>query len=161
MSKNTIIREAGSEDLDRLLELRADFARFESNFDNNLEFNQKTLGRLRREILESFKNNETVFLVAARNEAIVGYTSLHFYADLPYVAYIGELFVVPGERHRGTGENLITKAFDYARGEGVEETRLRTYKNNSAAIKFFKKIGFGEEKIKTMLFSYKLHLRGE
>lgn len=156
-----IIREARREDLDRgLLELRVEFAKFESNFDNSVDFNQKALEGLRKGILDSFKNNDTVFLIAERDKAIVGYTSLHFYPDLPYVAYIGELFVVPSERHKGIGKNLLAKAFKCAKLKDIKEVKLRTYKDNSAAIGFFKKIGFGEEEIKTMLFSYKLHNSG-
>lgn len=151
-----MIREARSEDLDQLLELRAGFTQFESNFDNSVDFNQKALERLRKGILDSFKNNDTVFFVAEEDKAIVGRVTLHFYPDLPRLAYIGELFVVPSERHKGIGENLITKAFGYAKGKGIEEIKLRTYKNNSPAIKFFKKIGFGQEKVKTVLLSCKL-----
>lgn len=155
--KNIIIREARSRDTKQLLELRTEFAQLERKFDNSLEFNPETSRKLKKEILDSFKNDSTVFLVGEVNDGvIVGYITLHFYPDLPKVAYIGELFVAAPERRKGIGEDLVTKAFEWAKEKGVKEVKLRTYKDNSSAAKFFEKIGFNEEEIKTVLLSFKL-----
>lgn len=156
MNKNITIRETKNQDVEQLLELRTEFAQFERKFDNSLEFNPETSRKLRKEILDSFENDSIVFLVGENNGVIAGYITLHFYPDLPKVAYIGELFVATPERRKGIGESLVAKAFERARGKGAKEVKLRTYKDNNSAIKFFRKIGFEQEETKTILLSYKI-----
>lgn len=61
-----------------------------------------------------------------------------------HVASLG-IAVAPAHRGRGVGSALLTEAFDWARGVGVEKLVLSVYPHNDAAIALYRKFGFVQE----------------
>lgn len=95
----------------------------------------------RRFFHELHRKGKQTFLVALRDNRVVGYIS--GYITAASIGYIASLAVMPDHRRTGAGESLITDIV--ARMAAVHRAReiwLHVRRSNIAAIALYKKCGF-------------------
>lgn len=88
----------------------------------------------------------SLYLVAVRNGAVVGWLELHRSAAsrLRHVAVL-TLAVAPAARRRGVGRALLKSSYDWCRRVGVLKMSLNVRFSNTAAIALYESEGFEVE----------------
>jgi ribosomal protein S18 acetylase RimI-like enzyme len=122
------IRQATSDDLDRLVPL----------FDGYRQFygQPSDLSAARAFLLERFKGSESVIFIATRDNDAVGFTQLYpsfSSISLTRIYVLSDLFVARQTRKQGVGRQLLDAAADFGRFVGASQLTLETAKTNSAA----------------------------
>jgi len=84
---------------------------------------------------------ETMALVACDGESIHGFAVMHF-GDVD--AHLALLCVLPAQRQRGIGRRLHEWLIESARVAGIASIRLELRADNSAALSFYRRLGFAE-----------------
>ena len=83
--------------------------------------------------------------VIGRDEEAIGYLVLTFGYSLEYGgrdAFVDELFVAAGHRHRGVGTRAIEFAAEQCRAVGVRALHLEVERANAVAQALYRKAGF-------------------
>lgn len=105
----------------------------------------------RRDIRRYFKwllaRDPNGFFVAELDEPI-GFiacdTNWFSFIEKRLVGEIHELFVHPAYRNRGVGRTIVQRAIEYARSRGRRLITLWVGRDNEAAKRFYRKLGFIE-----------------
>lgn len=137
------------EQLLKLTYLSGSYSRFrlDKNFEND-EFK-----RLYKEWLDKSIDNiiaDKVFIKKSQDE-ISGFITLNI--NHLNIAKIGLIAVDTNYQGKNIGSNLIKACDNYSLKNGCENIEVSTQKNNEAAMKLYKKIGF---QIKNMIYIYHL-----
>ena len=84
--------------------------------------------------------------MAVEGSRVVGhlYIQRESHPVTAHVATLG-IAVAADHRGRGVGTALMTEAFAWARGAGVEKIVLSVYPHNAGAIALYRKFGFIDE----------------
>jgi ribosomal protein S18 acetylase RimI-like enzyme len=111
----------------------------------NREFEDPTPGPevLGSRLAELIRGGETVVLLAGSGPD--GVAVLRFRPSIwtaGQECYLAELYVVPSQRRRGLGRELMETAFVVARGRGAEYMDLNTSESDLAAIALYERLGF-------------------
>jgi ribosomal protein S18 acetylase RimI-like enzyme len=111
----------------------------------NREFEDPTPGPevLGSRLVELIQGGETVVLLAGSGPD--GVAVLRFRPSIwaaGQECYLAELYVVPSQRRRGLGRELMETAFVVARGRGAEYMDLNTSESDLAAIALYERLGF-------------------
>jgi ribosomal protein S18 acetylase RimI-like enzyme len=116
-------------------------------------------------IQERLDNNESVIFVAfiqKGGETIpVGFTQLYpGYSSGRAIRYwiLNDLYVEKEFRQQGTGEALISAAFEFAKSTGGEFVKLSTATNNLTAQRLYEKMGFERQLPDTEFLTYQLKI---
>jgi ribosomal protein S18 acetylase RimI-like enzyme len=109
------------------------------------EFEDPTPGPevLGSRLVELIQGGETVVLLAGSGPD--GVAVLRFRPSIwtaGQECYLAELYVVPSQRRRGLGRELMETAFVVARGRGAEYMDLNTSESDLAAIALYERLGF-------------------
>lgn len=64
------------------------------------------------------------------------------YAEPPFHAYVGLMYVAPEHRGAGVSTLIVDALRDWARANGLTEMRLEVYPDNAAAVRAYQKTGF-------------------
>jgi len=85
-------------------------------------------------------------IVAVAGPQVVGHLFIQRESH-PVTAHVATLGIAVAAEHRGRGVGtaLMTEAFAWARGAGVEKVVLSVYPNNAGAIALYRKFGFIDE----------------
>jgi|GEM_PF-6244117 len=101
------------------------------------------------------------FIMVARSEGrMIGFASAYITLSgylAQRVVHLGDLFVHPDERHRGTGRALIQGVSNHAQTLGINITRWLTSPTNTTAHRLYDSLGA----VPSDLRLYLLHHRGE
>lgn len=83
---------------------------------------------------------------AIENGEVVGWCDIipKSYEGLTHVGVLG-MGVLKDFRGKGLGTELMKKAIEHARANGLEKIELDVYESNHAAIALYRKFGFAEE----------------
>jgi ribosomal protein S18 acetylase RimI-like enzyme len=106
-------------------------------------------------------NNEAVIFVAFNNAIPVGFTLLYpkfSSKNAIKIWIINDLYVEQDYRKQGIGEQLIQKAFLYAKNEGVNIVELSTAVDNYTAQKLYESIGFIKKIPSIEFFDYTINI---
>ncbi len=95
------------------------------------------------QLLEWQEDGRSVWLVAERNQRIIGSGELIKY---PHVTELANLFIVPPHRRRGVGTALIIVLLRIARHRGETAVELGVTQDNTDAIALYKRLGFVKER---------------
>ncbi|WP_257658672.1 GNAT family N-acetyltransferase [Parapedobacter lycopersici] len=82
-----------------------------------------------------------LFLLAYRDDEVVGFTGLTKKAETPGVVRVEKLYVLPSEQGKGTGKSLLDAAENYARDVTASRLELHVNRYNPAKA-FYEKQGF-------------------
>jgi ribosomal protein S18 acetylase RimI-like enzyme len=99
-----------------------------------------------REFQEAFDSERAVMLVAERDGEVVGFafSTLHEPHPVFDSGPIGELdvlVVLPAERGRGIGEELVRRSRAALRERGVGTLKVVVMAGNEAALRFYSRLG--------------------
>jgi len=86
--------------------------------------------------------------VCEEEGAVMGFLSLLFYRSVYHregTAQINELVVAKDSRGQGIGEALLAHAMALARARNMDEIEVGVMKDNTKAIRFYKRHGLDEE----------------
>lgn len=90
-------------------------------------------------IREELDNDFSHFLVALKDDKVIGYIGVQ---EICGEAYITNICVLPGERRQGTARALLDCAVSGAKSRNCDFITLEVRKSNSAAIALYEKTGF-------------------
>jgi ribosomal protein S18 acetylase RimI-like enzyme len=96
-------------------------------------------------IRERLEKGESTIFVAQDHGELVGFVQLYgsfcsVEAVKIYILY--DLFVDPGVRHSGVGEQLMNRATQFAREQGAARIDLLTAYSNKAGQHLYEKLGY-------------------
>lgn len=148
---NIIVRQSTVFDLDRLVPL----------FDAYRQFYRKPSDPdlARRFLLERFQHNESIILLATRQDgSAVGFTQLFpsfSSVSAARIFILNDLFVQPDARRSGVGSLLLKAAVEFSRALGAARLTLSTELTNDTAQALYEGEGW---KRQTDFLSYTLNL---
>ncbi len=137
-----IIREARSEDAERLLEYLKRIGGESDNLTFGAEGLPFSVDDEKRFIEGVAKDEKSVMLLAFDGDEIVGDASL---SSMPRrMSHRAELGISVVKSHwgQGIGSALLAQTIDYARQNGIEIIDLNVRSDNERAIHLYKKFGF-------------------
>lgn len=110
---------------------------------------------LRNEIASWLEDRNNLILVAEEDGELIGYFRVGAekapaYIDRDKIGLIYDVFVLKPYRRQGIAERLFKEAREWFKKKKVRNIELNVDTRNEAAIKFWKKLGF---------FEYKLRMR--
>ncbi|HEY5692619.1 MAG TPA: GNAT family N-acetyltransferase [Cyclobacteriaceae bacterium] len=110
---------------------------------------------LKRLYLENILKKDNLYLVAVRNELPIGYLSCHIQILLHHagkVAEIQEMFVLPGFRSHGVGQQLIEEIKRLTKKEGALQLEVTTRAIREKAIAFYQRESFEDSHKKLVYY---------
>jgi GNAT superfamily N-acetyltransferase len=87
-------------------------------------------------LLDRFRHNQSVILLAARGDAAVGFTQLYpsfSSVSAARIFILNDLFVAPDARRSGVAAMLLAAAAEYGRAVGAVRLTLTTAHTNESA----------------------------
>src|SRR5580658_10847436 len=131
------IRQATSDDLDRLVPL----------FDGYRQFYRQPSDppAARTFLLDRFKHSDSVIFIATRDNDAVGFTQLYpsfSSIELAPIYVLSDLFVANRARKQGIGRQLLGAAADFGRFVGVAYLMLQTAHSNTSAQSLYEACGW-------------------
>ncbi|HEY6815620.1 MAG TPA: GNAT family N-acetyltransferase [Croceibacterium sp.] len=131
------IRRATPADLDALAAL----------FDGYRQFYRRPsdVAGARAFLGERLARGESVIFLALDGEQALGFTQLYpsfTSAGMARIFILNDLFVAPTARGRGVGSGLLSRAAEFARGEGAVRLALSTETTNTAAQAVYERAGW-------------------
>ena len=142
LMKNLNIRPANVDDLkclEPIFSLYRSFYGMERDSQSVMNF-----------LKERIENNQSVLLVAIKNENIIGFAQLFptfSSTSLKKVYILNDLYVLESDRKQGIARLLISRAIEIAKNENCARVSLSTAKDNPAQI-LYEKAGFKESTFK-------------
>jgi ribosomal protein S18 acetylase RimI-like enzyme len=129
-------------------------------------FEQDESSDLANYLLESFSpaqieneltNKHSTFFIAELNRKAVGYAKLRENSAVDCLekenaVELHRIYILERAKGKGVGGKLLNRCFETAREKGYETIWLGVWEQNSAALKFYKKIGF--VKVDELQFPY-------
>jgi len=119
-------------------------------------FEQDEPGDLAKYVLENFSpaqieaevnNTNSTFFIAELNGKAVGYAKLREDSTVDCLknenaVELHRIYILERAKGKGVGIKLINQCFESARARGYKTIWLGVWEQNSAALKFYKKLGF-------------------
>lgn len=150
----TIVREATASDIPRLCELLELLFTQEADFRPDRAKQEAGLGKI---IAEPGIGR---ILVLTDGNDVIGMVNLLFTvstAEGAKAAVLEDMVISPGHRGKGEGAHLLQSAVTFARELGCARITLLTDRDNSRAISFYRRHGFGLSE----MIPLRLHLSRE
>jgi len=136
----TAIRRATLEDLDLVAPLFDAYRRFYAQ--------PADLVRARNYLRERLSRDESVILLAMRDDRPAGFTQLYPMFSSVRTArtwILNDLFVAEHARRTGTARALLDAAADFARADGAVGLSLETMRDNAPARALYRAAGWHED----------------
>ena len=138
------VRRAGLDDIPALIELRAKmFATFVDDKGKIVAMNEYSSGYFRKQIDE---NQFIAWVAEDEGGEVVACAALSFYYLPPKpfnlagkYGYISSMYTAVGHRRKGLARQLLQKALDYARAEGLKMVKLHAAE---AGVSLYESVGF-------------------
>lgn len=133
------VRKAISSDLEALVPLFDQYRVFYGQTSN-----EKKGGTF---LKKRFDNQESIILIAAKENSIVGFTQLFFSfssVTLERTLILNDLYVNPDYRQQGVGELLLKSAQEYCRTKKYKGLALETAIDNPAQ-KLYERLGWEKD----------------
>ncbi len=119
-------------------------------------FEQDDSGDLANYVLENFSraqieaeinNTDSTFFIGELNGKAVGYAKLRENSTVDCLenenaVELHRIYILERAKGKGVGKKLLNWCFETARAKGFESLWLGVWEQNSAALKFYEKIGF-------------------
>lgn len=139
------IRTATINDLDKIRTLNSKIFEKNSEYDEDIIPNFAETEAGETYFKEAISNINGCFFVAEEKGVLIGYVNGGA-MDIPYrmskYCEIQNLGVIPAERRKGLGSQLLHVFQSWARDNGFQKIYLESYIKNKSAVYFYKKHGF-------------------
>lgn len=135
-----IVRRATLEDLQPLAVLFDEYRQFygaSSNLSQSYQF-----------LNERFANQESVFFIHIKDDAITGFVLLYKgFSSVACRSYyiLDDVYVTPIFRRQGSAKQLIDTAILFARHDNAIRISLETQKNNYHSQALYEQMGFAKD----------------
>lgn len=151
------VREGATErDLERLLELN--YETFKRDVFRGTRLTDEELREKHRTLMSRYdlKNPNYIFFVAEDADGgfagalwagIQRRSAVESEVEGQRYAWIYDIEVDPGHRGRGLGRDLLARAEEWARGEGLESVELHVFAQNEAAVKMYRSAEYCEKSL--------------
>jgi diamine N-acetyltransferase len=101
----------------------------------------------RAQIEAEFNNADSTFFIAELNGKAVGYAKLRENSTVDCLksanaVELHRIYILERAKGKGVGGKLLNSCFETARAKGYETIWLGVWEQNSAALRFYEKIGF-------------------
>ena len=145
------IRPYREQDQAQLLQSGKELQQYEYELSRWMADPDAIAGRLRDNMLDEHSRGKLQILVAETGETVIGYVS--FYPDLqsedldeiPHrYAYISDLSVLPGQRGRGIGRQLLQAAEHALQESGAAVIRIQVLAGNDGAAQLYRTSGYSD-----------------
>ncbi|MFC5498405.1 GNAT family N-acetyltransferase [Caenimonas terrae] len=90
---------------------------------------------------EKIVKNSTIFSIRESGR-LTAFVALYCNDRVTWTAYMSMLCVAKGRRKDGLATGLVRNGIDYLANLGFLRLRLEVYKNNSAAVNFYRRLDF-------------------
>ncbi len=146
MSDQSHIRLVTSRDRDRVEAIWVSLYREQESFDNRFKVADDALERWRNDFAGWVGSKSRWMWIAERGDSIIGLLT----AERSYIPpiyspvselFLSEVYVVPEERRKGVGRDLVETAFSKAREERLQRIRLIALDKNTASLSFWRSVG--------------------
>lgn len=146
------IRKAKIGDYEQIMELYQQLYDAEKIFDSNLDNEYKMLesNKQIKKIKKRIKSRNNIFLVAEKDEEIIGLIDGYLIDSDCYkekVGYLNHLCVDRKYRRKGVALALIEMFKKYMKKIDVSYIKLNAFSDNLSAVNLYKKLGFKEYSI--------------
>lgn len=108
-------------------------------------FTMKTYDEIKEYILGTIDNGVKV-LGCFENDELVGYLSFEIRQRTTKYLYIHEFYVHESKRKKGYGTALMNEVKEIADRDKLQRIEFNCYSFNENAIKFYKKLGYTEQR---------------
>ncbi|HEY9722638.1 MAG TPA: GNAT family N-acetyltransferase [Oscillatoriaceae cyanobacterium] len=138
------IREAGPEDLDRLVELTGRLMADQARYVRTFRWNKANRARVRAHLTHMLAHGQVLVLETA--DGLMGYAKVS--VNLPPLethyasAAISDLYLEPQVRGRGWGRALLDAAIALIAGRGLHAVSITFASGNEAAAALYRARGF-------------------
>ena len=143
-----ILRTAGPDDLETLLQFEQGVISAERPFDPTLKAGNINYYDLK----EMMEDPAIEIMVAQSGNKIIASGYARIENAKPYLkhrkhAYFGFMYVRPDYRGNGLNQKIIKALQQWSSAKGISEIRLDVYHENAPAIKAYEKAGFSKHMI--------------
>ena len=84
-------------------------------------------------------------IVARRGDVVTGYLFAMWFLD---ELHVNKIAVLETERRKGIANLLMSRCFEFARGNGVQVISLEVRKSNQPAQEFYRRLGFASSYVR-------------
>jgi len=150
-----IIRSVKKSNLADLMKLLEKMVEYHHSLDSYYKPFSK-YKNLRNEIASWLEDKNNLILVAEEGRELIGYFRVGVekapaYIDRDKIGIVYDVFVLKSYRRQGIAEMLFNEAFSWFQKKKIKNIELNVDVRNEAAIKFWKKLGFSEYKLRMRL----------
>lgn len=143
-----VVREAGTADLEKLLEFEQGVIETERPFDVTLRQNTRYY-----DMAGMLAAPHICVVVAEADGELIGSGYARIEDSKPYLnhdkhSYMGFMFTAPEHRGKGVNKKIIDALEHWSLEQGVTEMRLEVYAENTSAIRAYEKIGYSTSILK-------------
>jgi ribosomal protein S18 acetylase RimI-like enzyme len=141
------IREAREDELLKASELWSEFMDFNAGFNSSFDTRDRAREIFTKEMMAKYPSRDFRMAVADRDGELVGFCFSYIsqkpkYFILEKFGFIGDLYVRPGFRRQGIGNDLVKDAINFFARRKVNQIELLVSVKNKSAIEFWEAIGF-------------------
>lgn len=155
---NLVIRTAMSDDLDAIVEMWWESARYHEKLETRFQYASDAGTASRQFISKQIESEDGCYWVALVADDIVGYVEAMVIERPPIhlhrrIGYLGSLYVKEKARRKGIGTELWTIAQEWLKAKDIATVNLMVATKNPAAIEFWRKLNFREIMVRMVLDS--------
>lgn len=110
-----------------------------------IEQDNFTMPWSKRAFLDTLTDSKALYLVAAKENRILGYCGVYMILD---EADINQIAVAKTDRRKGVARKLLHALFECLEQKGINAVTLEVRKSNEAAIALYKEMGFVTEGVR-------------
>jgi len=152
------VRPLKNDEVEELLGLWKEFMNDPSAIDEPIPTHDENVKRQREFVVKLTGEDSGQVLVASDGKGLIGYAMFQNDVKPPLevphrISYVMDLYVKPGYRRRGIGEQLLRSCLDRVKSKGVTHVQLRVWNANRAAIALYRKLGFRDRMVTMQLVS--------
>ena len=110
-------------------------------------FKNISIDVLKEHVLNQIKNDGLQILLIEENNEIIGYLSYEIKEKVTKSLWIDEFVIKEKYRHNGYGTKLMNQVKEIAIKEKVDRIEFNCWSFNENALKFYRKLGYLEQRI--------------
>ena len=142
-----MIRKASNKDLnDNFFDLCYEGFLFHYEHRKDI-FKKISKEELKKHILEQIEKDNLQILLLIEDNNLIGYLSYEIKQKVTKSLWIDEFIIKEEYRHNGYGTKLMEKVKEISKEEKVDRIEFNCWSFNENALKFYRKLGYNEQRI--------------
>jgi ribosomal protein S18 acetylase RimI-like enzyme len=142
-------RAANEADIDAISGLWLESSQYHKGIDFRLAVRNDAVEHVRVFYSKLFKDENTRFIVASAENALIGYICIQIQEQPPIhfektSGFVDGFYVKPDYRHLGVGTELYQRALKWLKDKNIQSIRLMVSPNNSMGLAFWREQDFSE-----------------